>query len=243
MPLPAGHIIRNRILSALPQVDFDHFRPHLRQLPLCQRQVLHKSGAAIEHVHFIEEGLASVLTIMPEGDAVEVRMAGREGVTGFPYLPPARPLRQQIIVQAPGSALRMSATVFKTAFDRSERLRRAVLCYLDVALSMTSQNAACHSLHSVEQRCARWLLNASDRIGSDTMPITPEFLALLVGVRRPGVTAVAGKLQRSGFIGCHRGRLTILDRDGLERSACECYHADRQEFDWLAAASLVTAGE
>src|SRR5690242_1738286 len=98
---------------------------------------------------------------------------------------------------------------------------------------MTAQTAACNRLHLVEQRCARWLLNASDRMGSNTMAITHEFLALLLRVRRAGVTVVAGKLQSSGLIRYHRGRLTILDRDGLEREACECYHADRQEFDWL----------
>jgi CRP-like cAMP-binding protein len=101
---------------------------------------------------------------------------------------------------------------------------------------MTAQTAACNSLHSVEQRCARWLLNASDRIGASTMPMTHEFLAALLAVRRAGVTVVAGKLQNSGLIRYHRGRLTILDREGLERDACECYDADRQEFDWLTAA-------
>lgn len=235
MPLSAGHIIRNWILSELPPADFEHLRPHLEQLPLRQRQVLHEPGAAIEHVHFIEEGLASVLTTMPDGDAVEVRMAGREGVTGFSYVLGAHSLRQEIIVQAPGSALRMRAAIFKTTFDRSELLRRTVLRYINTALSMTAQTAACNSLHSVEQRCARWLLNASDRIGSNTMPMTHELLALLLGVRHAGVTAVAGKLQSSELIRYHRGHLTILDRDGLERVACECYGADRQEFDWLTA--------
>lgn len=245
MPLSVDHRLRNRILSARPPADFEHLRPHLEQLPLRQRQVLHQPGAAIEHVHFIEEGLASVLTTMPEGDAVEVRMAGREGITGFSYVLGAHSLRQEIIVQAPGSALRMSAAIFKTAFDRSEPLRRTVLRYVNTALTMTAQTAACNRLHSIEQRCARWLLNASDRIDSNTMPMTHEFLALLLGVRRAGVTAVAGKLQSSGLIRYHRGRLTIVDRDGLERVACQCYDADRQEFDWLTAgpfASLTNNG-
>jgi CRP-like cAMP-binding protein len=243
MPLSVGHTIRNRILSARPPADFEHLLPHLEQLPLRQRQVLHHPGTAIEHVHFIEEGLASVLTTMQDGDAVEIRMAGREGVTGFSYVLGAQSLRQEIIVQAPGSALRMSAAIFKTAFDQSEPLRRTVLRYVNTALSMTAQTAACNRLHSVEQRCARWLLNASDRIGSNTIQMTHEFLALLLGVRRAGVTAVAGKLQSSGLIRYHRGRLAILDRDGLERVACECYDADRQEFDWLTAGPFVIATE
>jgi CRP-like cAMP-binding protein len=236
MPLTAGHIIRNGILSALPPADLEQLRPHLQQLPLWQRQILHEAGATIEHVHFIEEGVASVLTTTAEGDAVEVRMAGREGITGFPYVLGAHSLRHEIIVQAPGSALRMSAAAFKSEFDRSEALRRIVLRYIDLALSMTAQTAACNSMHSVEQRCGRLLLNASDRIGSNTMPMTHEFLAALLGVRRAGVTVVAGKLQSSGLIRYHRGRLTILDREGLERDACDCYHADRQKFAWHTAA-------
>lgn len=235
MSLSDAHVISNQILRALPQADLEHLSRSLQRLPLQQKQVLHEPGAPIEHVHFVEEGLASVLTTMGEGEAVEVRMAGREGLTGFSYVLGAHSLRQQIIVQVPGSALRMSASVFKSEFDRSEALRRTVLRYVSIALSMTAQTAACNTLHLIEQRCARWLLNASDRIGSNTMPMTHEFLALLLGVRRPGVTAVAGKLQGSGLIRYHRGRLTILDREGLERSACECYRADRQEFDWLTA--------
>lgn len=238
MPLSTGHIIRNRILSALPPADLGRLRPHLQQLPLRQKQILHEAGKAIEHVLFIEEGVVSVLTTMAEGDAVEVRMAGREGLTGFPYILGAHSLRHEIIVQAPGSALRMSAAVFKTEFDRSEALRRAVLRYIDLALSMTAQTAACNSMHSVEQRCGRWLLNASDRMGSNTMPMTHEFLAALLGVRRSGVTVVAGKLQGSGLIRYHRGGLTILDREGLERDACECYRADRQKFDLLTTLPL-----
>jgi CRP-like cAMP-binding protein len=174
-----------------------------------------KTRTRPEDVHFIEEGLASVLTAMPDGDAVEVRMAGREGVTGFSYLLGAHSLRQEIIVQAPGSALRMRAAIFKTTFDRSESFRRTVLRYINTALSMTAQTAACNSLHSVEQRCARWLLNASDRIGSNTMPMTHELLALLLGVRRAGVTAVAGKLQSSELIRYHRGR--VLQSAGIGR--------------------------
>jgi CRP-like cAMP-binding protein len=238
MPLSAGHIIRNRILSALPPADFECLRAHLQQFPLRQKQILHEAGATIEHVLFIEEGVASVLTTTAEGDAVEVRMAGREGVTGFPYVLGAHSLRDEIIVQAPGSALRMSAASFKTEFDRSEALRRTVLRYIDLAISMTAQTAACNSMHSVKQRCGRWLLNASDRIGSNSMPMTHEFLAALLGVRRSGVTVVAGKLQWSGLIRYHRGRMTILDREGLERSACECYRVDRQKFDLLTTVPL-----
>jgi CRP-like cAMP-binding protein len=232
MPSSIGPTIRNRVLSALPQEDFEQLRPRLQPVSLPQRQILHEAGAAIEHVYFIEQGLASVLTTLADGGAVEVRMLGREGIIGLPYLLGAGAVPQQVIVQVPGSALRMSAALFKAEFDRRETLRGVVLGLVGAALAMASQNAACNRLHSVEQRCARWLLEASNRIGSDTMPMTQEFLSWLLGVRRAGVTAVAGGFQRSGLIRYQRGRLTIVDRQALEASACECYLVDHQQFNW-----------
>jgi CRP-like cAMP-binding protein len=126
----------------------------------------------------------------------------------------------------------MSAALFKAEFDQREHLRRVVLRLVSAALAMTSQNAACNRLHSVEQRCARWLLEASNRIASDTMPMTHEFLSSLLGVRRAGVTETAGHLQRSGLVRYHRGHLTITDRGGLEARACECYLVDHEQFEW-----------
>lgn len=230
--LSGDHKITNRILSALPQADVDAFRRHLHPVSLPQKQIIHEAGAAIEHVYFIEQGLASVLTTLADGAAVEVRMIGREGVTGFSCVLGVKILPQQIIVQAPGTALQMSAALFRAQFDRSEPLRRSVLRFVDAALAITSQTAACNRVHSLEQRCARWLLMASDRLDSPTMPMTHEFLASLLAVRRPGVTAVAGKLQRSGLISYHRGRLTIVDRDALEACSCECYFVDHEQFHW-----------
>jgi CRP-like cAMP-binding protein len=225
-------MIRNRILSALPQQDLDRLRPHLQPVPLPQRQILHEAGAAIEHVYFIEQGLASVLTTMADGSSVEVRMTGREGMIGLPYVLGADALPQQVTVQVPGSALRMNAAAFKAEFDRLETMRRIVLRLAAAALAMTSQNAACNRLHSAEQRCARWLLEATNRIGSLTMPMTHEFLSSLLGIRRAGVTVIATRLQRSGLIQYSRGRLTIIDRARLEAVACECYLIDHAQFEW-----------
>jgi CRP-like cAMP-binding protein len=229
MPPSTGLIPNNQILKALPQAELDRFRAHLQPVSLPQKQVLHEAGAAIEHVYFIEQGLASVLTTMADGAAIEVRMIGREGLCGFPYLLGTEVLLQQIIVQVPGTALRISAPLLKAEFDWGETLRRIVLRFVNSAYVMTSQSAACNRLHSVEQRCARWLLNSSDRIGSDTMPMTHEFLSSLLGVRRSGVSVTAGKLQHSGLIHYHRGRLTIVNREALEALACECYLIDREQ--------------
>ena len=233
MPLSSDLVFRNRILRALPQAELDHLRPHLQPVPLRQKQILHEVGAPIEDLYFIENGLASVLTTTAHGDAIEVRMTGREGLTGFPYLLGVKILRQRIIVQVPGNALRISAAPFKGEFERREVLRHTVLCFVNAAFAMTSQTAACNRLHSVEQRCARWLLNASDRIGSDTMPMTHEFLSSLLGARRSGVTITAGRLQSSGLIRYRRGHLAIVDRNALEALACECYAFDRRQFEWF----------
>lgn len=232
MPSSTVPTYRNRILSALPPAALDHLDPQLQRVSLPLRQMLHEAGAAIEHIYFIEEGLASVLTIMADGGGVEVRMLGREGIIGIPDVLGAEVAPQQVVVQVPGNALRMSAAFFRTEFDRMEALRHVVLRLVGGALAMTSQNAACNRLHSVEQRCARWLLEASNRIGSPTMPMTQEFLSSLLGVRRPGVTATASHFQRSGLIRYRRGQLTIMDRQGLEARACECYLVDHQQFHW-----------
>lgn len=223
---------RNRVLRALPPGELDRLRPHLQPVVLRQKQILHEAGAAVEHVYFIEEGLASVLTMVADGGEVEVRMLGPESMIGLPYLLGAEFLRQRIIVQLPGSAWRVSAPLFKAEFDRRERLRGIVLRLVSAALAMTSQNAACNRLHSVEQRCARRLLEASNRIGFLTMPITHEFLSVLLGVRRAGVTEIAYQMQRAGLIRYQRGRLRIVNRAGLEARACECYLVDCEQYEW-----------
>jgi CRP-like cAMP-binding protein len=232
MPFSGSRTISNRILNALPDEDLEALRSDLEPVSLRLKQTLHQAGEAITHVYFIERGLACVLRTMTEGVAIEVRMTGREGMTGLPCLLGAHSMREEIVVQVAGSALRMSAAQFKTAFDQREALRRIVLRFINAALSMAAQTAACNRRHSLEQRCARWLLNASDRIRSDTMPMTQEFLASLLGARRAGVTETASKLQRDRLIHYRRGRLTILDRRGLEACACECYLVDREEFDF-----------
>jgi CRP-like cAMP-binding protein len=236
MPLSRA-TIENRVLSALPPPELERLSSQLQPVELSQKQILQDAGAPIEHVYFIEQGLASVLTMMADGGAVEVRMVGREGIVGLPYLLGVEVGHEQVIVQAPGAALRIGAGLLKAEFDRRETLRRAVLRLVSAALAMTSQNAACNRLHSVEQRFARWLLEASNRIRSDTMPMTHEFLSDLLGVRRAGVTEAAAELQRTGLIRYQRGQITIADREALEACACECYFFDHEQFEWEQAPS------
>jgi len=221
---------RNRILAALPPEDFDRFSPALQPVSLSLRQVIHDVSSPIEHVYFVEQGVGSILTIMADDSAIEVGMIGSEGMVGVPAVFGSATSDQRVIVQIPGTALRMDAARCKAAFDESAAVRMAVLRFATALMNLSAQTAACNRLHSIEQRCARWLLMAHDRIQSDIMPMTHEFLASMLGVRRAGVTVTAGELQRSGLIRYHHGQITIRDRDGLQATACECYRIDHERF-------------
>jgi len=224
---------KNRLLVAIPQEDLERFFSDLHPVSLSLRQVLHEVGAPLEDVYFIEQGVASVLTNMADGSTIEVGMIGMEGMVGVPALLGGKTSVQKVIVQIPGTALRMNAALCKAAFDQSEAVRRVVLRFTEAVLNLSAQTAACNRLHTIEQRCARWMLMAVDRVQSDEIPLTHEFLSSMLGVRRAGVTNTAGELQSSGLIRYHRGLLTIVDRDGLEMTACECYRIDHDRLNGL----------
>ena len=230
---PANHAsFRNRLLAAVPQ-DMASVFSNLHPVSLSLRQILYEVGAPLEHVYFIEDGIVSILTIMGDGSTIEVGMIGREGVVGVSALLGSEVSAQHFVVQVPGTALKMNAALCKRAFDQSEAVRSIMLRYADATVNLSAQTAACNRLHSIEQRCARWLLMAHDRLQSDIMPMTHEFLSSMLGVRRAGVTETAGELQRSGLIRYHRGQITIVDREGLEMAACECYRIDHDRLQRL----------
>jgi CRP-like cAMP-binding protein len=228
MPRTNDPPIKNRLLTALSQEDLDQFFANLYPVSLSLRQILYETGAPLEHVYFIEEGVASVLTTMANGATIEVGMIGAEGMVGLPALLGGEISAQHVVVQIPGNALRMNAALCKTGFDQSATIRAAFLRFTEATLNLSAQTAACNRLHAIDQRCARWLLMAFDRIQSDMMPMTQEFLSSMLGVRRAGVTEAAGELQRSGLIRYQHGRITLIDREGLEASACECYQIDHE---------------
>ena len=230
---PQSNIQKNRLLAALPPPDLQRFFSELSPVSLESRQIVYETGRAMEYVYFIEEGLASILRDMANGSTVEVGMIGAEGMVGVTAMLGAETSAQQVIVQVAGTALRINTARCREAFDQSASVRRKMNRFTESLLNLSAQTAACNRLHSIEQRCARWLLMASDRIQSLTMPMTHDFLSSMLGARRAGVTEVAGELQRSGLIRYHRGQLTITDREGLEASACECYRSDRAGLDRL----------
>ena len=228
MPQTSRSVQKNHLLSALSYQDVDQFFPDLDLVSLSLRQILCQVDAPFEHIYFIEDGVASVLTTMANGTNVEVGMIGKEGVAGLPAVLGGAISDQLIIVQAPGTALRMGAAKCAAAFDQSAAVRRVFLRFTEAFLGLAGQTAACNRLHSTQQRFARWLLMAHVRLESDVIPMTHEFMSMLLGVRRTGITEAAGNLQRSGSIRYHQGQVTILDRKALEATACECYGADQR---------------
>lgn len=224
---------RNRLLSAFARDDLEQFFSDLHPESFPPHQTIYSEGGLIEHVYFVEEGLASVLKGMENGFTIEVGMVGIEGMVGMPALLGAETSADQVIIQMPATLLRMDAAQCKLAFEQSAAMRTIVHRFTLSFINQSAQTAACNRLHSVEHRCARWLLMSSDRVQSDVMPMTHEFLSIMLGVRRAGVSEVAEELQRSGTIQYHRGELRIVDREALEATACECYQLDRARFERL----------
>jgi CRP-like cAMP-binding protein len=223
----------NRLLGLLTDADHERLRPHLHAVSMEYRKSLYEADKSIEFVWFIETGVASLVNTMINGDAAEVGTIGNEGMVGLPVLFGDRQAPTSVYVQVPGGGLKMSAMVFERELAQSVSMRKVMLHYAHAFFNQVAQSAACNQYHSLRQRCCRWLLMTHDRMASDHFLLTQEFLAMMLGVQRSGVSAVAGALQRAGFIHYNRGNVTILDRAGLERQACECYSIAKKEFDRL----------
>lgn len=235
-PSPAAGPLGNRLLDAAPPDVLERLRPYLETVSLSANQPIHESGELAEHVFFPTRGLISVVATMAEGESVEVGMVGREGMFNVAnLLGDDKPL-QRAMVQLAGSALRMPARPMLHEARTNGSFQELLLRYVQVSLSTASQSAACNRLHLLEQRCARWLLSARDRAEGDTFPMTQEFLAMMLGVRRPGVTLAAQSLQAAGLITYNHGTMTVLDRQGLEVASCECYRFVQNEFARLLGA-------
>ena len=235
-----GHGVRgnagprtNRLLALLPPADYERLGPHLEHTALKYRQSLYKADRPIGFVYFIETGVGSLVNTMKNGDAAEVGTIGNEGVVGLPLVLQDGRSPTSVYVQVPGSGLRMKASLFQRELARSASMRTVMLHYTHAFFNQVAQSAACNQFHSLEQRCCRWLLMTHDRMASDDFLLTQEFLAMMLGVQRTGVTEAAGTLQRAGLITYRRGNVAIRNRRGLERRACECYGISKREFDRL----------
>jgi CRP-like cAMP-binding protein len=233
MALSATPTSRNRLLAALPSGVLAELWPQLQSVELPFRHVLQAPGKPIEAVYFPETGWASMLAYMEDGDAAEVGLIGREGFIGLPVLLGADHDDIEAMVQGPGTALRMDARAFRQELQRLPALHDLLLRYALVHHGQVARTAACNGRHHTDQRLARWLLMGHDRAEGDEYPMTHEFLSMMLGVRRAGVTVSAGALQKAGHIQYGRGRITITDRPGLESVACECYGMVRRAQDRL----------
>jgi CRP-like cAMP-binding protein len=225
---------RNRLLAGLPAADFSLLSQHMKDMVLQQGVVLQEQGERVEDIYFPHDGIVSLLAIMQQGDAIEIATIGREGAIGsLAGLGPRRS-HTRAVVQVTGTASRIPAARFRKAAEDSQAIRDIIMRYGEVLLIQVQQTAACNALHDVEERLSRWLLQARDRVNSNTIRLTHEFLSQMLGVRRPTVTVVARMLQDAGLIRYHRGHIEIVDRGGLEAKACECYETIRRQIDGIA---------
>lgn len=229
-----GHA--NRLLGLLPSKDYERLRPHLERIPLEYRQSLYRANKPIEFVYFIEAGVGSLVNTMANGEAAEVGTIGNEGVVGLPLLLGDDKAPTAVYVQVPGTGLRMEAAAFQAELARSPTMQVVMLRYAHALFNQVAQSAACNQFHTLQQRCCRWLLMTHDRMQSDEFLLTQEFLAMMLGVQRTGVTKAARDLKRRGLIEYRRGAVTILDRRGLKQLSCECYAVSKKEFDRLLGA-------
>ena len=225
-PMPKGTTVAppagNHLLEALAVTEREALMAHLRPAHLIVKTVLFDPGQPIQYVHFPVDGVISLVTPLADGNIVEVATIGNEGLVGVPLVPGGS-LAVRAISQVGGRTLRMEAGQFLKELERLSGFRALVQKYVQALFGQISQAAACNRLHSNEERLSRWLLMSHDRVGTDTFPITHEFLGQMLGSRRATVTLSAGLLQSAGLIRYHRGRVTIVDREGLESVSCECY--------------------
>lgn len=224
---------KNRLLAALPQEDFNTLQPHLSQVDLEKGRLLADPGDPITHIYFPIDTVVSIMTLMESGEAIESATIGREGAYGLLSACSPREALSRAIIQVPGRAYRTPSATMQDFWKKSPVFRGLVERHTDALFAHAAQSVACNALHAVEARFCRWLLSCRDRIDVDTVNLTQEFLADMLGVQRTTVTAVAQALQAKGLIRYRRGVVDVLDRPGLEQAACECYHAVRRVYDIL----------
>lgn len=223
----------NGLLAALPTESYERLVPDLAAVTLKLRDLVYEVSQPIEHIYFPTRCVISLVNVMADGEEIESATVGREGCVGLPVFLGSDQAPFRAFCQIPGEALRMPASRLREEAARDASLRRVLNHYTLATLTQVGQSAACNRIHSIDARCARWLLLCHDRMGADEFLLTHEFLGEMLGVRRASVTEAAGRLQEAGLIRYRRGRITVVDRPGLEGAACECYRIIRDEYDRL----------
>ena len=221
---------KNRVLASLPAAESERLRPHLSPVTLKRNRTLHDPGQVVETVYFLEEGICSVVVAMKNGSTVEVGITGRDGFVGLPAVLDTCHSPNRSFIQIAGHGYSVKAKVLHELSKASSELRLLLQRAVQGLLVQTAQTAACNRVHELEERLARWLLMCQDRVQTDDIAITQEFLAMILGTRRTTVTVAAGMLHKAGLIEYSRGHVKIQNRERLEHAACECYQIIYDEY-------------
>jgi CRP-like cAMP-binding protein len=223
--------VGNYILASLPENEFLNLKPHLQTVSLSPETLIYQINEPIEYIYFPTTSMLSWIATTSEGERVEVGVVGWEGIVGVQELLGYQISPFTVEVELPGEALRVRTDKFRVQFNESPLMQRILFHYTYTALTQLAQSSVCNRFHTVEERMSRWLLLAHDRCAGDELSLTQEILAGMIGARRPAVSIVIGNLQKAGLLRSERGRITILDREGVEQTACECYRVIREAFE------------
>jgi len=231
---PAGHSPhQNHLLDTLAPGDYERIASHLELKPMKLGDVLYESGAKLRYVYFPTTCIISLLYVLEDGASAEIAVVGNEGILGISLFMGGNTTPSRAIVQSAGYAFRLRADLLRDEFERYGPTMHLLLRYTQALITQMAQTAVCNRHHSVDQQLCRWLLLSLDRLASNNLSMTQELIANMLGVRREGVTEAAGKLQDAGLIRYNRGKITVLDRPGLEARSCECYQVVKLESDRL----------
>jgi CRP-like cAMP-binding protein len=228
----AGSPMANHLLAALPKAEYARWLPHLEPVELTLAQVLYEAGGELQHVYFPTTAIVSLLYVMEDGASAEIAVVGNEGLVGISVFMGGMSTPSRAVVQSAGMGFRLAAEVLKEEFKLAPVLH-LLLRYTQALITQMAQTAVCNRHHSLDKQLCRWLLLSLDRLQGDELVMTQELIANMLGVRREGVTEGALKLQKAGLIEYSRGRITVLDRPGLEARTCECYMVVKKEYDRL----------
>lgn len=224
---------QNHLLAAFPPAEFARLLPHLELVSMPLGEALYESGGRLKHVYFPTTSIVSLLYVLEDGASAEIAVVGNEGILGISLFMGGETTPSRAVVQSAGHGYRLKAALIQQEFNRAGPVLRILLRYTQALITQMAQTAVCNRHHSVEQQLCRWLLLSLDRLPSDSLTMTQELIANMLGVRREGVTEAAGNLQQARLIRYSRGHITVLDRPGLEKAVCECYAVVKREFDRL----------
>jgi CRP-like cAMP-binding protein len=231
---------KNHLLANIPPAALERWRPQLERVDMPLGQVLYEAGNTLSHVYFPTTAIVSLLYVMQNGASAEISVVGREGIVGISLFMGDESTPSRAVVQSAGEGYRLKAEAMKAEFDLGGPVMHLLLRYTQALITQMAQTAVCNRHHTVDQQLCRWLLLNLDRLQTNELVMTQELIANMLGVRREGVTETALKLQQANLIRYARGRITVLDRPGLEKRACECYGVVRKEYDRLLPDTLAT---